>query len=412
MTTALDSIIEKHAELTGLVAKIGSEKRMPTDEELARIQSLNSEVETVRKSWESTGRAVFLAGVRGSQSQADGPKVLKSSETLVDTWKGSYEPEYERCSIGKILKGYIIGNWDGAELEQKAMASSPTSAGGVNIPVPLAARIIDLARNNAVVMRAGAVTVPMDTATLKLARSTQDITAGWYSEAGAIAASDMAFDSVTFTARKLAALVVVNNELLEDAQGVDAAIESSIAQKLGLELDRVALVGTGTAPEPRGLQNISGINTVTSTGTPADYAKFLTAYYSIIADNFMPNAAVYSPRTAETLAKLVTGISGDKTPLTPPREWTDLTRLVSNQVPNNLGGGTNESLAFMGQWNQLAVGIRKTLTIEVSREGAYDVSGTVYSSFQKDQTLVRAIMRVDVQCFQPTAFCLMSGVTA
>jgi hypothetical protein len=49
------------------------------------------------------------------------------------------------------------------------------------------------------------------------------------------------------------------------------------------------------------------------------------------------------------------------------------------------------------------------LRIEVAREGSYDVDGTHYSAFQKDQVLVRATLRADVQALQPTAFCVMKG---
>jgi HK97 family phage major capsid protein len=244
-----------------------------------------------------------------------------------------------------------------------------------------------------------------------MARVTQDVTAGWYGEAGEIAASDAALDSVTFTARKLAALVVVNNELLEDAGNVDAVIEQIIAQAMALKFDYTALCGSGVAPEPHGLNGLTGVNTVASVGAPADFDKFLTAIYEVRKDNFEPNAAIYAARTAETLAKLKTGLSDDKTPLAMPVDWAALTKYVTNQVPVNLGTGEDESLAFIGQWNQLAIGMRRNLTIEVAREGAYNISGTVYSSFQKDQTLIRATLRADVQAFQPAAFTVMSGIT-
>ncbi len=260
-------------------------------------------------------------------------------------------------------------------------------------------------------MRAGAVTVPMATATVKLARQTSDVTGGWYSEAAAITASDAAFDSVTFTARKLGALVVVNNELLEDSEGLDAVIEQSIASALALKLDLAALVGSGSAPEPRGIQNTTNVQTVTGVGTPASWDKFIEAIFKLRQVNYNPDAVIYSARTGESLAKLKTGIASDNTPLQMPADIAALLKLTSNQIPNNLGVGANESLAFVGQWNQVAIGMRRNITVEVAREGAYDVSGTVYSAFQKDQTLIRATLRADVQVLQPTAFCLMSGIT-
>ena len=43
---------------------------------------------------------------------------------------------------------------------------------------------------------------------------------------------------------------------------------------------------------------------------------------------------------------------------TPPAEWAGLTRLVTNQVANNLGAGTNESQIFVGAFDQLALQLR------------------------------------------------------
>jgi phage portal protein BeeE len=63
----------------------------------------------------------------------------------------------------------------------------------------------------------GSPTLPVTTATLRYARLTADATANWTAEQANIALSQAAFDSVLFTAHKLAVLVAVDNELLEGA---------------------------------------------------------------------------------------------------------------------------------------------------------------------------------------------------
>jgi len=394
--------VSLQTELTGLIAKAAADSRELSDNEKTRvleIQTKSAEIQTAALE-NSDGRRAFLAGVE--KSDRAGGLVLKSSDSFADTLKGTYDTAHDRASISKFLRGYLTGDWGNAVLEQKTMSSS---ALGAIIPTPISGRIIDLARNASTVMRSGASVVPMTTSTLKLARLTGDVTAGWYSESGAITESDATLDSVTLTARRMSVLVRVANELLEDsAPGVDAVIESSIAQAMGLELDRVALIGTGTAPEPRGLQNVSGVNTVASVGTPADYSKFLDAIYEVRLDNYEPGGIINSVRTAKTLSKLYTGISGDKTPLMMPADYSDLTRLASNSVPVNLGAGTNESLAFVGDFSQLMIGLRSNIQIEVSREAS--------DAFSKNQTFIRAIWRGDVAVTKATAFCLMSGITA
>lgn len=401
------TLMQNQAELSGIVAKAASENRAFTDDEKARCLTLKAENEALTnelKEPTSDGRKSFLSGL-GANAGHSGPMVLKSDQSLESIVKAQTPDEFrEGLSLGRILKGYVTGDWSGAELEMKAMASTPTSAGGILIPSVLSARVIDLARNIAAVMRAGAVTVPMTSAKLTMARQTSDVTAAWYAEGGEISESDAAFDSVVFTARKMGTMVRVSNELLADAQNIDSVLENSLAQAIALELDRAALLGTGASNQPTGVRNIGGVNTVATVGSPADYDKFLQALFAIRGFNFEPNAAIYSSRTAESLAKLKTGLSGDKTPLAAPSDWANLAKLVSNQVPNNTGTGTNESLAFVGQFNQLGIGLRAGIQIEVSNS-AKDV-------FEKDQTMIRATWRGDVQAFQPKAFTVMSGILA
>jgi HK97 family phage major capsid protein len=113
--------------------------------------------------------------------------------------------------------------------------------------------------------------------------------------------------------------------------------------------------------------------------------------------------------TATTLAKLKSTI-GDY--LMPPPAFTALQHLVTNQIPTNLGTGANESQAFMGQWDRLALGMRSGLQIEVSREAGYFDGTTVQSAFSHDQTVIRAILRADWQMLHSAAFCEVTGMTS
>jgi HK97 family phage major capsid protein len=100
-------------------------------------------------------------------------------EQSVQAWaqqRGLFEPppEGERApSFDRYIRGLVTGDWTGAEHE-RALSEGTLTAGGHLVPVPLSSRVIDLARNQMQVMRAGATTVPMTAATLKLARLTSE----------------------------------------------------------------------------------------------------------------------------------------------------------------------------------------------------------------------------------------------
>lgn len=113
------------------------------------------------------------------------------------------------------------------------------------------------------------------------------------------------------------------------------------------------------------------------------------------------NATIIAPRTAGAIDRLV---DTTEQPMLPPASFANLTKLSTNQVPVNLTWGTaiNASVAFVGQWNQMLIGTRTNLILEVSRE-----SGTAFTNLE---VLVRAYLRADVQVAKPEQFVKIEGI--
>lgn len=309
-------------------------------------------------------------------------------------------------SVGRAIRGILSGKWDGAEAERRAMGTTIGTAGGYLIPDPIASNVLDLTRNASVIVRAGASTIPMANQNLTVVRVLTDPTAEWRGEGVAITESDGTFGAINLRAHSLAALVRVNNELLDDAPMFAATLDQQLASALALKLDYAALYGTG-AGQPQGLRNTDGVNqdSMGDNGLAMpDYDKALDLIQAIEEDNGTPTTAVMAPRTRTKLAKLKTGITSDLTKLVPPAEWTALRRLVSNQISitETQGSSNVASTMFVGDFSQMAVAIRQDITIEATR-----VADT---AFAKNQTLVRAIMRADVAVFRPSHFGRLIGI--
>jgi HK97 family phage major capsid protein len=328
--------------------------------------------------------------------------------------RGLFEPptaDQPPPSFDKFLRGIASGNWDGAE-QERALSEGTLTAGGHLVPTPLSSRVIDLARNASRVFQAGAITVPMTAQTLKLARLTSEGTPAWKSENAAITAQDMTFDSVLFTARTLVRLVTLSVELFEDADpSSEDVIARSFAAQLALELDRAALIDTGTAPEPRGILNQSGVTLLAHgangsvIGSPPaagtmGWEFLVDGIATVRAANFEPNAQILAPRTTQSLAKL-----RDTTNqyIAPPSYLDGISRLVTKQVPINVtvGTSTDTSYVFTGQWDQCMIGIRTSFNLQFLRE-----------RFLADnlQYAFLAYLRADVQLAQPAAFAVDTGV--
>jgi HK97 family phage major capsid protein len=255
LRTANDAILTRAAE----------ESRDLTGEELAEHTARAVEVRELDDRIEQV-LAEQVAELRAASTRRPGPAapaepVLTREASMFD-WlqaRGAFDPaEAEGLSFDRWVKGMATGEWVGAEHE-RALAEATVGAGGALVPAPLGARVIDLARNQTRVFQAGALTVPMTSQTLALARLTSEGTPAWKSENANITAADMVFDRVTFTARTLVRLITLSVELFEDSDpSSEDVIARSFAGQMAVELDRVALLGTGTAPEPRGVLNQSG----------------------------------------------------------------------------------------------------------------------------------------------------------
>jgi HK97 family phage major capsid protein len=353
-----------------------------------------------------------LAEVRAAATRRPGPAaprepVLTREQSVYDylATRGAFDPsDAEGLSFDRYLRGMATADWTGADHE-RALAESSIGAGGALVPSPLSARVIDLARNRTVVFRAGAQTVPMQAQTLALARLTSEGTPAWKSENATITAADMVFDRVTFTARTLVRTILLSVELFEDADpSSEDVIARSFAGQMAVELDRVALLGTGTAPEPRGVLNQSGV-TLTAHGANGtaitNYDWWLDAIGAVRAAGFEPNAHVQAPRSSTSLSKLKEATTNAY--MTPPAGLLPMLTTKSVPITITTGTSTDTSYVFTTDWSQLMVGIRTDFRLRFLGE-RYLADNLQYAFL--------AYLRADVQLAQPTAFVVDTGVRA
>lgn len=316
--------------------------------------------------------------------------------------RGRIRDDEPRLDAGKVLRGIALGRWDNADTERRAMAEGTGSAGGYLVPTALSAEIIDLARNRAQVLRAGARLVPMESEVQNVARQVSDPTVSWRLENSQIATSGPTFDMVAFTARSLAAVTVVSRELLEDSKpDLHGLVVDVLAKAVGLEIDRVALRGSGTAPQPTGLLNASGV-TITSLGTNGaapTWDAISNAVQTVRGNNFEPTAVIDNPRTEGELARQK---DSQNRYLLPPVDIADLPRYATNQIPTNLtqGTATTASEVYVGQWDQLWIGVRAELQIQMLVERFADFGQIGFVTW----------WRGDVQVAHPLAFNVLTGV--
>ena len=316
--------------------------------------------------------------------------------------RGMVRDGEEDLSLRRYLRGAVTGRWDGADAERRAMSESVLAGGGFMVPTILLAEVIDLARNSARVLQAGARVVPMQNRVLDIPKWTGDPSAAWHTEGATISPTDATMSKVTLTAKALASLTVVSRELLEDASGVDDELRKAMATQFGLTVDRAALYGSGTDPEPRGIRNTSGITTLSMGANGAALSNWdwaIDAVGTIRQANEEPSATIISTRTSRALGKLK---DTQGQPLRTPDYLNGVTLLDTGQVRNDLtqGTATTASEAFTADWSDLYVGVRTDLQVQVLTERYADTG----------QVGLLCWWRGDIVVTLPAAFVITGGI--
>lgn len=416
----LNQMKEKRAALIrdarAIIVAADAEGRALTADESRQFDAITNEADVLTRKVEAAeaqaeGHRRSIEGRlgRGDTDVTDRTVALTNEQRMED-WvaarglDGGVE-DPAALDFGRYVRGIALGDWRGAEAERRAMSEGTGSAGGFIVPTPLSARVIDKARSLTRVFQAGATTVPMSSQTLKMGRVSGDPTAEWKAENAAITASDITLEQIEFKAKTLIAQIKASRELVEDAQGLEDVIVNCFAEKLALELDRVALLGSGTGEEPKGLTSYaSGVNVVsmgTNGAALTNWDKVLDAYQDVRDDNHEPNGAmILAPRTLRTV-----GGFKDTTnqPLRRPFDLESARLLSTTQVPitQTQGTATNASSIYLGNWAQLMYGIRSELHIVVLHERFSD----------NHQIGFTAWLRADVQLAHPEAFAIVKGIT-
>ncbi len=317
--------------------------------------------------------------------------------------------------IGRLIRARLTGKWSGAEAEQELLAAAgrtDLTRGGYMVPETLSAKTIDLARAQTVCVKAGAITRPM-AANETMVTIEQDPVGTWHVENETITDGDVLLGQITMTPRTLPILLKLAVELVEDAPNAANVISDLITKAIASGLDRAALFGTGGVM-PLGIENWPLVGTAalgTGDGASPTYAAFASAYGALQLQNAPENLAlVASPRLYESLDLLRedTGGAGTGGFLTGPASWARFSKFATTSVPidRTVGGSSDCSLAIMGDFSQLLIGVRTQLHIETSRE-AGDATG---SAFTKLQYWMRGYLRADTAVLYPKHFLVMSGI--
>ena len=310
--------------------------------------------------------------------------------------------------IGREARGVFVPN----EVQQRDLVVGTPTAGGHLVSTDLlVSSFIDLLRNRMSVMRAGAQMLTGLQGNIALPRMTGAATAYWVTESNSPTESQQAFDQVTMSPKTVGAFTDLSRKLLlQSSEDVEGLVRRDLATVLGLEIDRVALNGSGSAPQPRGVLQTSGIGAVVggTNGLAPTWAHIVELWSDVAAANadFGTTAFVTNSKVIGNLmtTEKATGTAQFVCPGFPDASGVTsiagARAVVSNQVPSNLTKGTSEgvcsAIAF-GNWADLIVGMW----------GVLDLMVDPYSNSTSGTVRVVALQDVDVAVRHAESFSAM-----
>jgi len=289
---------------------------------------------------------------------------------------------------------------------QNALSEGTDAAGGYTVPTVVLPGILEALVPASSLLTAGAGMVFLEEGakSYTVAGIASVPTAAWRAENAALAEAEPTFRAVVATPRSLAFYFRVSRELLADSPNLETALRTAIAQAFAKELDRAGLRGSGTAPEPRGILNTAGVQSVTNGANGASlssYSNFVSAVQAIrAADAPMPTAAIMAPRS---LAKLegLTDTTGQ--PLRRPPLLDTWKFIDTSAIPINLTVGTSTDCSeiFIGDFRSVQFFFREgPMSIQLLQE-AFATTG---------QLAFVCHARVDVGVLYPSAVAVVTGV--
>jgi HK97 family phage major capsid protein len=395
-----------HEQAGEILAGVERERRQHlTAEEDQRLKALYAEMDelgkliTARERQEDNEAALAMPAPRIGErvwgpEPGEGPGLAVSPAFFgagpKEPFRRSLRPAggaWEGVTFGGLVRSLVTGPRSAGE--KRALSEGVDSAGGVSVPDIVLREFIDRLRANIVCIQAGARTIPLESDKNTMARLVTDPVVAWRLENAVVPESDPTFDGVVFIPRWLGVIVRCSRELLMDSVNVDQMLARAFAGSMAVAVDKAALTGSGTAPEPRGITNTAGVGNVAIT-TTLKYDDLLTALTTLGTANAGPaTGMILSPSNYYTLAKLKGAPDGQY--LAPPLVVMP-PMFQTTSLPN--------STAIVGNFNDLLFGFRAEMRVEVLRE-------VFVGNFQQG---FLTWLRWDVGLAHPASFVTVTGI--
>ncbi len=301
---------------------------------------------------------------------------------------------------------------DARPTQEQRSFNLTTGNGAGLVQTDIAPSLIDALRAKSIVMMLGATRITGLVGNLAIPRLSATASTYWVADGTAVTTSNPTIDQVTFTPHHVGGLVTLSRQLLQQSSiGANAIVENDLAALIATAIDQAALTGSGSAGQPTGILNLSGLNVVSggTNGLAISWANLQALVGDIDQSNalmgalgFATNAKV-AKSMRSTLKTAADSCSNFILAGAGPLAGYPLA--TSQNIPSTLTKGTGTGLSAMifGDWSSLVIAEWSALDLLVNPYGSAYAAGGVD---------VRAMATVDVNVRHVPAFAAITDLIA
>lgn len=359
---------------------------------VARIRELNAEMDDLGKQVDD-----LKAVQRAADAVRDLPQQSGSGPDADSRREAKAKSFGEAFLASAAHKGRTSGSGPEAHLDIELKTLMTTSAGWAPESIRTG-KVVDYATRPIQIIDLIPQTQTGQSSVTYMEETTLTNNAAEASEGGTYGEAALALTERTSAVRKIAVWLPMTDEQLEDEVRAKGYIDNRMPFLLRQRLDGQILVGDGSAPNLRGINNVVGIQTQAKGSDPTPDAIYKAMTLVRVTGRAMPDAVVMHPNDWQDIRLLRTAdgiyIWGSPSEMGDPRIWGRPVVESDAQTENTAVVGD------FGNFSELSV--RRGVDVQVSN------SHSTY--FVEGKQAIRADMRAALVFYRPAAFATVTGI--